>query len=126
MTGLPKTLIEPALTRVQPEDRAEQRRLAGAVGAEHADELAFADGQADILQDSPAADRKRNLVKEYRGIAQDVLWSSALAVASSVSSIHSANVLPAGSVSVTGTSGTPDDFASAARFRVKASSTWEL
>src|SRR6185437_3364376 len=40
--------------RQQPENSAHQRGLAGAVGPEHADELAGADGETDIGQNAMA------------------------------------------------------------------------
>ena len=47
-----------AARRQQAEDGAHQRRLAGAVRAEHADELAVADRQTDVGQDGAAAERQ--------------------------------------------------------------------
>ena len=40
---------------LQPEDHAEQRRLAGAVGADQAGELARADREADVVEHRPPA-----------------------------------------------------------------------
>src|ERR1700724_1632004 len=48
----------PRRYRPQPEQGADQCRLAGAVGPQHADELAVRDGQRHIGQDVPAAERE--------------------------------------------------------------------
>ena len=47
----------------QPENRLKQRRLAGAVGAEHADEFAGTYGHADIREDDASRARKRHPVE---------------------------------------------------------------
>src|SRR5581483_9069321 len=49
--------------RQQAKDRAHQRCLAGAIGAEHADEFTGADGEARLLQHRAAADGKRCLLE---------------------------------------------------------------
>ena len=50
----------------EAEHRLDQRRLAGAVGAEHADEFALGDVERDVGEDRPAADRERDVLERDR------------------------------------------------------------
>lgn len=55
-----------AIQRYQSESCSDQGRLSGAVCAEHADELARADLQIDVVQDDAAAERDADAVKLER------------------------------------------------------------
>src|SRR5258706_12609897 len=47
---------DPRGGRDQPQDRTHQRGLARSIGAQHPDELAALDGEADPVEDRPAAE----------------------------------------------------------------------
>ena len=70
----------------EPERGAHQRGLAGAVGAQHADEFAVLDGEARRREDVPAAELDRDVVEAER--AHCVWPASALSRASNCPIIH--------------------------------------
>ncbi len=85
--GWPKTLMRAGGRAHEAEHGAHQRGLAGAVGAEHANEFAVLDRQADVGENRLAADRKRYTVEGDGTHAGGP--ANAFSVASISSSIHS-------------------------------------
>ncbi len=75
----PEYADAPGRQRNEAERGAEQRRLAGAVGAEHADELALFDGERRVAQNVASAEADGDGLESER--AQLILapnaWSSA-------------------------------------------------
>ena len=49
--SVPRSLMLPVVGRDQAGDRAQRRALAGAVGAEQGDDLAFIDAEIDTFED---------------------------------------------------------------------------
>src|SRR6185437_6190877 len=107
----------------EPEDRAHECGLAGAVRPEHADEFARLNGEADVGEHGAPADTQSRVL-EFDGGGH--LPLNALSVASSSDSIQSWKCIPAGSVSVTPTMGMFDPLARSRRRVASASLTCEL
>ena len=93
-----------------PEHRAQQARLARAVGAEHRDELARRDREVDVRPHGAVAEGERRPGELEDGWGHRVTASR---IAATMRCIHSTYPTPDGSVSVTGTTGMPADFATA-------------
>ena len=80
---------------LQAEDHPQQRRLAGAVGADQARELAWADGEADLLQHlttgqpyADALDRQDLAAVGHQSFCVETFSASALCSARTSASIH--------------------------------------
>ena len=89
--------------RQQTQDRTHQRRLAGAIGAKNADELAARNGEAGVDQDVAPADRYGRVIEPDH--IHDDGPAKARWVSSSCISIQSWYEEPAGAVSVMPTTG---------------------
>ena len=63
----PSNRIEPALAGKSPVSDVEEGRLARAVGADHADDLAGLDDEVEALQGLQAAERARQAATSSRG-----------------------------------------------------------
>src|SRR5207248_3645446 len=97
----------PGRQRLQPEHGAYERRLAGAVRAEHGDELARLDGERDVAPDRRPADARLGVLEDDRGHRPMALCSAASS-ARSCRTCHCSNVAVAGvSVSVIVVTGMP-------------------
>ncbi len=94
----------------QPEQDAEQRRLAGAVRPEHGQQLAPLELEAEPFEQRAVAEPQREVVD-----CDDAHLESAAASARACRSCHCWKVRPGGRVSVTGTTGMPALWAAARR-----------
>src|SRR5262249_51807400 len=113
-----------SLSREQTKDGAHQCCLAGAVGPQHADELAGFDAKAHVGQHPAVADAQRDVIE--RNDAHEFGPVSALSSASSSPSTQSWNETFGGIVSVTPTTGTLDLAATSRSRSVSFSDTWLL
>ena len=120
--GLAEHADRSAARRQQAEDRAHQRGLARAVRAEHADEFVVADRQIDVGKYVPGAERQGD-AGQFDGVHDA---DNACAIAASSRIIQSWNLVSAGSVSVTPTTGMFADRAMPTRRVAAAPLAWLL
>ena len=59
----PAKTMSPSVGLVDARDEVEQRRLAGAVRADHADDLALVDVQVEVVDHLEAAERHRDALQ---------------------------------------------------------------
>src|SRR5262249_13765628 len=106
----------------QAEHDPDQRGLAGAVRAEHGEQLAGLQLEAEILEERAVAEAEREIL----GDDDAHLFASADASACTCSSCHCWKLRPAGSVSLTGTTGMPAARAASRSWFVMGETACEL
>src|SRR5439155_24716763 len=105
----------------QPEQDAEQRRLAGAVRPEDGQQLALLELEAEPFEQGAVAEPEREVVD-----CDDAHPARAAASARAWPSCHCWNVRCGGSVALTGTTGMPAVWAAARRRGVTGGMSWPV